>query len=106
MLTSNIAPAIATAVAVFAPAAAAWDMKVKWQETTTCVDHGGPARTYVRDDCMPLTQFDHGVKTLHHVAPSKLRGYAGGNCDGDIKTAVSSHQCHSLRGIWSVRIEC
>ncbi|KAK8079412.1 hypothetical protein PG997_007230 [Apiospora hydei] len=69
MLISNITPSLTTAIAFFAPAAAAWDMKVKWQDTTTCVDPGGPARTYVRDDCMPLTNSDHGVKILDHVTP-------------------------------------
>ncbi|KAK7928346.1 hypothetical protein PG985_005344 [Apiospora marii] len=106
MLINNIIPIVATAAAVFAPATAAWDMKLKWHSKTTCSGGGGPSRTYSRNNCIALASTDHGVQVQDHTNGCKMRGYPGGNCDGGSKTAFSSHQCHSLKGIWSVRIEC
>ncbi|KAK6819407.1 hypothetical protein PG987_015890 [Apiospora arundinis] len=97
MLISNIVPFMATAAAVFAPAAAAWDYKLKWHSKTTCSTKGGPTRSYDRGTCIPLVQ----DRPRGHV-----RGWGGADCQGDVKTAFSTHQCHSLKGIWSVKIEC
>ncbi|KAK8092422.1 uncharacterized protein PG998_014907 [Apiospora kogelbergensis] len=106
MLVSNIVPFIAAAAAVFAPAASAWDFKVKWNRKTNCAVKGGPVRYHDRGVCMPLTKTDHGVDVLGHTTGCKMRGWAGGNCEGKAKTAFSSHQCHSLQGLWSVKIDC
>lgn len=80
MLISNIVPAMATAAAVFAPAAAAWDMKLKWQSKTTCSDSGGPARTYSRNECIPLSESSHGVTILEHNAPCKSKREPNPHC--------------------------
>ncbi|KAK7998401.1 hypothetical protein PG989_006441 [Apiospora arundinis] len=106
MLISNIVPFMATAAAVFAPAAAAWDYKLKWHSKTTCSTKGGPTRSYDRGTCIPLSKTDHGVTVVDHRTPCRVRGWGGADCQGDVKTAFSTHQCHSLKGIWSVKIEC
>lgn len=71
MLISNIVPFMATAAAVFAPAAAAWDYKLKWHSKTTCSTKGGPTRSYDRGTCIPLSKTDHGVTVVDHRTPCR-----------------------------------
>lgn len=73
MLVSNIVPFIAAAAAVFAPAASAWDFKVKWNRKTNCAVKGGPVRYHDRGVCMPLTKTDHGVDVLGHTTGCKSK---------------------------------
>ncbi|KAK7928345.1 hypothetical protein PG985_005343 [Apiospora marii] len=73
MLISNIVPVLATAAAVFAPAAAATDMSLKWHSKTDCNDHGGPVREYSRNNCIPLASTTHGVTIISHNPPCKSK---------------------------------
>jgi hypothetical protein len=51
----------------------ALDMKVKWYPYTTCSSGGGPARSYSRNVCMPLTDTDHGVKILDRIGDCRSK---------------------------------
>ncbi|KAK2735545.1 hypothetical protein CKAH01_01926 [Colletotrichum kahawae] len=106
MLISNIFTTVLTACAVLGSTAAAADFKIKKSGKTNCSDGGGPTREVNRNTCNPLYSTDHGMRVLEHNTACKIRCYPGGNCDGAVKRAFSSHQCHSLEGCWSFRVEC
>ncbi|EFQ31359.1 hypothetical protein CGRA01v4_10673 [Colletotrichum graminicola] len=106
MLISNIFTTVITACAVLGSAASAADFKLKKSGKANCSSQEGPARDYNRGACHPLYSTDHGMRILEHNTACKIRCYPGGNCDGNVVRAFSSHQCHSLQGCWSFRVEC
>ncbi|KAJ1323760.1 hypothetical protein MN608_11007 [Microdochium nivale] len=71
-----------------------------------CSRNCGPERTYQEGVCNSLYTTDEGMRVVDHTQGCKIRGYPGGNCDGNVVFAFSSHQCHRLPGAWSFRVEC
>ncbi|KAK1978138.1 hypothetical protein LZ30DRAFT_663781 [Colletotrichum cereale] len=106
MHITNLITVVATACAVLAPAAMADDFRVRKSGKTDCSSDEGPVRGYNRDVCNPLYQTDHGMRVIDHNTSCKIRGYPDGNCGGGVVTAFSTRQCHSLKGVWSFRVEC
>ncbi|EXF77151.1 hypothetical protein CPAR01_05096 [Colletotrichum paranaense] len=106
MLITNILTAATTACAIFAPAAAAYDMRVKKYGKTDCSSSGGGNLDWNANECHALYSTDWGMKVIDYDTKCKMRGYNNGNCRGSAVTAFSTRQCHSLKGVWSVRVEC
>lgn len=125
MLITNILATVTTACAVFASTAVAYDMRVKKYGKTDCSSPGGGNLDWSRGECHGLYSTDWGMKvidystncksknetTLASYDQSKLtlitvRGYSDGNCRSKVVTAFSTRQCHTLKGVWSVRVEC
>ncbi|OHF00674.1 hypothetical protein CORC01_03991, partial [Colletotrichum orchidophilum] len=73
---------------------------------TNCSDGGGKTRGYNRGICHALYETDHGIRIIDYNTNCKMRGYPDGNCRGNVVTAFSTRQCHSLKGVWSIRVEC
>ncbi|KXJ91799.1 hypothetical protein Micbo1qcDRAFT_223912 [Microdochium bolleyi] len=95
LLTTFLAATTATA-----------NFKVRKCPTDNCSRDCGRERTYQTGVCNPLYTTDVGMRVVSHTIGCKIRGYPGGNCDGNVLFAFSSHQCHRLPKAWSFRVEC
>ncbi|KAH7385509.1 hypothetical protein DE146DRAFT_209055 [Phaeosphaeria sp. MPI-PUGE-AT-0046c] len=82
------------------------EMTLKWFSHTTCSHSGGPDRGYSEGACLPLSDTDHGVKIRKKKGSCKLHAYSSKDCKKGTGVEVySTTECHSLKGIWSVKIE-
>ncbi|KAJ8109667.1 hypothetical protein OPT61_g7291 [Boeremia exigua] len=105
MLFISTLSAMATALALLTPGAMAADFDVRYSPQRGCGGGAGPERGLYKGACVPVAATTYSLRVIDHRIGLKIRGYTGGNCEGNPVTAFSSHQCHELPGVWSIRVE-